>query len=340
MRVILALLLALVLPVQASRAAEDKFDWSTSSSAPRGTPIAILGGGFMAGDQSVSGIPTNYSTHSGWGQSNSAYVGGPDRKPAPGRLDILFYSWLEDRFYSGDFALPRDRIAELLKKGRDEGKGTPLGEGQDFTVGAAPGGVVAVWLNTPTQQIEVFFGRAKPVDLDWHEWMDYPTTANKRDAIDETLKESAKHDPLVPVMRAQLPLGRWDAFRTRFKWRVRFEGIADATEVTISSFVNGEADRSWRDSPFATNGGATGPAPTSLVFTSQKLNRRWEFALDDEEVFRAFATTAADADQQLVQLVASVPSDPMRAAEARLTVTGGNRSVSLTKAKLDIFSAR
>jgi hypothetical protein len=287
-RVAWAIAAALLVPAACVAApSEQLFDWSTSSSAPTGTPMWIVAGGFSAGDESMSGIPTNTSTHDGWGVSNSAHVGGPDRKRAPDRLEVLFYSWIEDRFYQGDFKLPQDRIAQLLREGLVEGKGKVVGELSSFTVGVTPGGGVAVWVGLPERDVEVFFGQATPVTSDWHDTLGLPRDLDKRKFIEESLADAAKRDPLVTAMRAKLPIERWAEFRTRYRWRLRFDGVSDPTDVYVPGFVNGESDRSWRDTPFGGATGSVGAAPTRLIFTSQRFNRRWEIVLDDAESFAA-----------------------------------------------------
>ena len=55
--------------------------------------------------------------HGGWGRAVSLHVVGDELKPLPDSVEVLFFSFLENKFYQGRFALPRDSIARLFREG-------------------------------------------------------------------------------------------------------------------------------------------------------------------------------------------------------------------------------
>src|SRR5690606_26482489 len=98
-----------------------------------------------------------------WGQMVSSHLVGPDLKPLPDRLEITFFSFLENQHYQGTFDLPYDDILAMFREGENP-EGDPTYD--RIMVGVAPGGTVAVWLMGVAKTTEVFLGKADPVDLD------------------------------------------------------------------------------------------------------------------------------------------------------------------------------
>jgi hypothetical protein len=207
--------------------------------------MAPISGDFLYRDEGGLYIPREISIHKGWGNSVSIHIVGPDEKPLPDRMQLTFYSYLEDKFYRGEFLLPYDRIRELFARGYssyDTGKleKTTFNE---IVAGMAPGGVVAVWVVGIDRQYEVFFGHAKQVELDWHQVFQLRRIYDRKEEVELELQSAAKFDPLVNVYREKIPFGLWESYRKRFSWAPMFEGnIKHPDRITRMSFYNGERD--------------------------------------------------------------------------------------------------
>ncbi|MDA7747415.1 DUF2931 family protein, partial [Psychromonas sp.] len=136
---------------------KNEFEWSVSKSGPSKYPVEILSGTlYYKGLEQGHGISTG-AVGGGWGTGHSSTT--PVTKILPDRLDILFYSYLENQSYRGQFELPYDKLVELFQWGIDNPKkrgNTYLPMFSDFIIGVAPGGTVGIWLAGQDEQREVF----------------------------------------------------------------------------------------------------------------------------------------------------------------------------------------
>lgn len=139
----------------------ERFEWLAGTSAPKGCPMSLVSGEFHLADGNSLHISPESRLNSGWGAHLAVDVVGDELKPVPQELEVLFYSYLEDRFYHGAFPLPRDSITRLFREGyrstRDPSGRTTY---KFLVAGVAPGGAVAVWASGQGRQTEVLFGRA------------------------------------------------------------------------------------------------------------------------------------------------------------------------------------
>jgi hypothetical protein len=301
------------------------FEWLASNSGPKGCPMEILDGDLLFPGGALY-IP-KASVHAGWGRQVSQHVVGAERKPLPDSVAVLFFSYLENQLYRAALPLPRDSIARLFQEGF-RAYDDPAGRGtyDALVVGVAPGGAVAVWASGTERQVEVAFGRAEPVDLDWHRAMEAPPDVDRRAFVESELADAATRDPLVPVMRRQVPVGRWAAYRTRYKWRPTFEGMGAPRVLYRVEFVNGE--RANVELPLAGADERAGlPAPRRFLADDPQSGRRLRPQFDEEEITAAFAR--AGAGGRPVELVFAAPAPG--AADPRVLVRGGGETVELRK---------
>ncbi|MDO6811339.1 DUF2931 family protein, partial [Zobellia galactanivorans] len=121
------------------------FEWRPTECAPEHYPIGIYQGGFITEDDDYFMIPNGGVVSNGWGNSGSTWVTGPDFKPVPNKLKIIWISYTENQFYFGDFNLPTDKITELFEKGyiNEHGKHKTY---NNLIVCLAPGGAVSVFI--------------------------------------------------------------------------------------------------------------------------------------------------------------------------------------------------
>ncbi len=120
-----------------------KFDWQATDNAPRDYPMEILGGSLIYPESGSLYVPDKIRIAYGWGKPGRSHVVGPDLKPLPNTLAISFFSYTENQFYGGRFALPYDRIVQLFNAGYDSPRKGHITYDQ-IIVGVAPGGAVAV----------------------------------------------------------------------------------------------------------------------------------------------------------------------------------------------------
>ena len=96
----------------------DKFDWQARESAPQHYVMRIIGGTLSYHDSSGSlYVPDKSDIDLGWGTGISSHIVGPDLKPLPNHLTIIFFSYIENQFYDGRFDLPYAKILKMFQDG-------------------------------------------------------------------------------------------------------------------------------------------------------------------------------------------------------------------------------
>ena len=317
-----------------------KFEWSTAASAPEHYAMEIIAANLIYGDGDAAYVPGGASIAPGWG-TIAARASGDDPRPVPRVLDILFFSYTEDAFYRGKFALPYNKMLAAFQQGYDLNFGGRR-ERRTFsniTVGVAPGGVVAMWLKGRGRILEVFYDRATKVTLPW----DVLTQAKhiSRQQYVENIVRGALA-PLVPTgpnreMRRNKdapearaayaalkkngpPFGLWDRLRKRYAWQPETINVPlRDEEVGPILYYNGEGESLFLPLDQAT-AAATRPVPKQLSFVwkpaAQPKGLLVEIYFNEKEVFDAFEKLGAN-------------NQPLR-LELKIEQKNGNNSFTVT----------
>jgi hypothetical protein len=127
-----------------------EYEWSADISAPREYPIEVytgaVGGYFFS---QMGGF-----TNAGWGNAGSVNF---IKAPLPDSFDMTWLSYVDDKFYTGEWKLPTEKIQQLF----DEGFYSKIGEKvvtepyKYINIGFAPKGMVIVWVAGNGRQVEV-----------------------------------------------------------------------------------------------------------------------------------------------------------------------------------------
>jgi len=108
------------------------YEWLPTESAPIAFPMEIIEGTlFYPGSGSIY-IPDRRPFANGWGRTGSMHLVGDDAKPVPERLELTWFSYAEDKFYSGRFELNHARLDSLFDAG------LPPLPGADFAPSRSP----------------------------------------------------------------------------------------------------------------------------------------------------------------------------------------------------------
>lgn len=136
---------------------EEKFEWSATLSAPCEYPMQVLSGCIMSDTYSQSF--SNWGIiNVGWGDGGGM-IASSGKKEIPDSLLLLWLSFAEQKFYKGEFELPREKILHYMNKGFMDMDGNMQIKKtyNTFVVGLAAEGRVAVWLadGGQTRQFEI-----------------------------------------------------------------------------------------------------------------------------------------------------------------------------------------
>lgn len=155
------ILAIIVVTITMSSFMEKKYEWSADVSAPREYPIEIYTG--AVGDYFFSQM--GGFRNAGWGHAGSVdFI----KAPLPDRFDMTWLSYVDNKFYTGEWKLPTEKIQQLF----DDGFYTKIGgkvviEPYEFVnIGFAPKGVIIVWVAGAGQQVEVARYQAHETTID------------------------------------------------------------------------------------------------------------------------------------------------------------------------------
>ncbi|MFT6061793.1 MAG: hypothetical protein ACJAVR_001847 [Paracoccaceae bacterium] len=282
-------------------AAVPLYQWIATESVPKGFPVHAVSGDLIFPDGSSIYVPGGRNASNGWGKRGSTHVVGDPMRPVPVRLHLTWFSYAEDRFYSGDFALPADRMATLFAAGViAPGTGQKIGY-DAIIVGMAPGGAAAVWMAAGPLVLEVAAFRAAPADLPWSRVLDNPAIA-RSDYVTDVLTRAVGPDAAA-ALRANGPQpGLFERRHTRRAWVPDVSGDGTASSLWIR-YVNGENE------PFLVEGAAP---PRVMRAAPQEIRLDWTdpggtligaiIEIDEAEMVTAFAALARQEDRQPMTL--------------------------------------
>lgn len=338
LRIISALSICLTLLTTSGTAmsAEQKtFNWSASEGAPKHYPMQIINGDLhFHGSHAGAGtyVPSGGVLYNGWGLLNSIHVSGEALKPLPDKLDITFFSYLEDQFYRGAFELPYDNILKAFQEVEAQPKrkamdGSELPNDYKIIVGVAPGGTVAVWMRSPLGTKELFYGKAEKVEMDFTKAIGFPSVKRK-EFLEKSIAFAVPPDILAAIRKNGIPFNKWADYRKTYHWQPSFTGNSPPNKISVG-FYNGEG-RSYTI-PLGGDFTATGKqVPQDVKFTYVVSGRSkgyyYEITFNEDEMFAAFNRLAA---KQLPMQLEIDPRHPIN--ETKIRLHNGKESIELKK---------
>ena len=175
-----------------------KFKWYPTESAPELYPINIVSANFLLNDHSKVSVPSGSDIANGWGAIGQIEIVGNELKSLPVSLQVFWFSYVENKFYQGDFELPKDTLTKVFSEGFIDLNTSKPGTYDRIVVGFAPGGYVALWAKGGQITTEIAFFKASSVDYDWQKFSrgidksreDYIATA-LNDALDSGQRKIA-----------------------------------------------------------------------------------------------------------------------------------------------------
>ena len=140
--------LLLLLAITMNSCMEKKYEWSADVSAPKEYPVEVYTG--AAGSYFFSQM--GGFSNSGWGSG----IGDTEIiAPLPDRLDMTWLSYVDNKFYTGDWKLPTEKIQQLFDEGFHSRPGSEKESYDIIKIGLAPKGMVVVWVMGVGHQVEV-----------------------------------------------------------------------------------------------------------------------------------------------------------------------------------------
>lgn len=294
----------------------ETFDWLATDSAPENYPMQIVTGDFILSNGGSLYIPNTRILHKGWGIMESSHVVGPELKPLPRKMEITFFSYVENAFYQGSFELPYDKIQKLFAAGYYSPKKKADTTYDYIMTGVAPGGAVAVWLFGADRITEVFYAKADRVDLDWSMVNENPAISREEE-VRLTLEESIGADGIKKLETEPASFARWDRYRENYSWQPWVNSDTPPGLINSIAYFNGEFDylRYPLDASLAE---LKRPVPKSVrfIWRNSKGKSYWvKYFFDENEIFAAFDKLASQGQAGLL-------------LELKVEETPGGRTIS------------
>lgn len=347
----LALAAALAVPAAAQRRAPspprmtpaaptDKFKLSAGPCAAKGYPMTIQVGNFVCASGQTFPVPSGHHLEGKWGVSSRAWVVGDEMQPVPVRLEILYFSYTEDKFYEGEFPLPTGKIHAWLKEGFWDLDEQQPATYTKFTVCVLPKGAVVVWLTGAGKQVLVGRFQAHESAASFHDH--YPES-------DRAAMFQEERAELPPAVQAQVTAGtvsarQWDDYLVTYPWQLAFSQPVKLTQYN-AAFLNGEhtaypvtVDRA----PYLKF--LLGPAPKAVP-------QRWSVHVTDEaghrHVVRVDPFDEAETQAAFRALHRASPAGPITLLvetdkylkKASLVLKNAAQQIPLTKSPVRIIPA-
>ncbi len=221
---------------------EDKIhvEWQPGINAPRPYPCQVAGGGFYGPDEGdFCPIATGGVRFGDWGDGGLEMSTGHF---VPNRLNFVWFSFAEDKFFRGKFDLPYETMQKLFKEGYIEENGRRT-EYKWIIVNTYPEGGVAIWMETHGGRcVEIGHFKGEEVDYDWQrlfpQKMETP-----RERINEIAINTSKGASEYIAEHGINPEPYKTVYRRRYDYTFELEGISlETTEFIVASFFNGEKD--------------------------------------------------------------------------------------------------
>lgn len=192
-----------------------------SGSAPILYPADTFFGLLWLDKDDAMEIPKKYPFQGEWGLPLSRHLMNREEFPVPRKLDLVWLSIVERKFYSIEKMLPAERLEELFGQ-QDEESGEPRFE--HIVVGMAPYGGVAVWTHGNNKSILVDWLKAEDIQVEMKDFM----PLNPNVTLDENCDFYISHDDAVRVNLEENglpPRDLFDRYMQQFCYRylVMFE---------------------------------------------------------------------------------------------------------------------
>ncbi|WP_262706726.1 DUF2931 family protein [Kaistella carnis] len=236
---------------------QENFPYMVTVSAPEEYPIEVHQGYLSNGLKDlICGVPKAGMEQAGWqGDGSKAGMGSAE---IPSHLYLTYVAYAEKKFYTVDADLPKDKILQLFRKGflvQDNSKQTIV-DGQEYyemvpgtydvlTIGAAPGGVIVIWLSGNHHRTEVCRLQAKEVFVDKNDFMGFTdTTESQQQFFDELYKITVPDSIKAEITKNGIPFGLWDKYREKFNYRFVLNPYDEEDELTgyYNINFNGESE--------------------------------------------------------------------------------------------------
>lgn len=264
---------------------DPKVEWRPGINAPQHYPARIVSGSLTDGKNSAS-ITSGVARYGGWGHGGLEMS---TERFIPNKLSITWFSFAEDKFYRGTFALPIDIMRALFAQGCISANGVQTRYNY-IVVNVYPEGGVALWMKSSGGRVvEIDHFQAEEIEYDWRSMFNSLFSDTREDynkfiisvaegAADYIAQHGVSPEPFKTV------------YRQRYNYTIVIDGITHADTGGLAvDFYNGETDM-ISEEELENNFFKTKAVPKYIYadWLENGVCYFGEITFDEEEIFKAF----------------------------------------------------
>ena len=316
----------------------DKYEWLPTESAHKDFPMQIIKGDFIFKDGNSIYIPDHRLIENGWGEIGSQHIVGEDLKPLPEALVIAWFSFVENKFYLGEFELPMEIISKLFKKGLEspfDGKQTTY---KYIIVGLGLKGTISIWLSGDgiVKEVAQFDAEEADEEVDWRHIT--LSDLEREQYIDQTLLLSFNGDE-KKVEKARKHASQenpWEGYRIKYDWSIDIAGTAKPLSIWSSTF-NGEKEYiNYEKDKVCIK--AERSVPKSMILNWQSSEGKkysTDISFNTGEIFKAFDKLYNSDPDDTLQLQIEIDASSY---SLETYLINSKYTLALQKTKTEVFS--
>jgi len=153
-----------------------------------------------------------------WGDGNS-FVVGDQNKEVPAFFKIGYYSYVENKFFEGEFNLPQQEIEKYLQeKVVNPVNGQEQPKYNYFSIGIALNGMVVLWIKGNENQKEI--AKFQASEKHYEKFSDVFDDERSQKEIHEGWFKNYSEAFKKQILTNDLPYERWELYRKRYKLKI------------------------------------------------------------------------------------------------------------------------
>ncbi len=212
-------LLSIIHLYNAQTSAMKKYRYDAGIGTPENYDIDTYRQTFYSSGNEMVPIPGLGVTLGGqWGMGNS-FVIRDELKEVPALLKIGYYSYIENKFFEGEFRLPEMEIEKLLQeKIKNPVSGLESPKYNYFSVGVALNGVIVLWIRGNENQKEI--QKFQALEKKYEKFSDVIDDERSQKEIYDGWFKNYSEDLKRQIAEKSLPYDNVDLYRKKYKLKI------------------------------------------------------------------------------------------------------------------------
>lgn len=294
----------------------EKYDYELGISTPEGYPVKLLTDSRFSipirGDRNpVTLLETNKVYSIKWGLGDMTFKSHAEGDiTLPDSLNLLWYSYLEDKYYELKTPLDKNKISEYFKKTLQFDIGGNIDEiiptkYKELVAGIAPGGDVVLWISgvDNTKELQVF--KAREFSVKNIKDYDLVNAEDRKEVLNDTCAcpDNLQFRRIVHNDKP-IPFGIWtNKYRTKYNWKISINTIGQTKSKLDFRLFNGEEDALYNDdvSKMQYQKRAL-PSYIYYIFIGNKKKYKVYIPFDEDEIYSYFNQIAAENPEQPIDI--------------------------------------